>query len=254
MNNRIAFCTIVGKEIRRFGRIWVQTLLPPIITTSLYFIIFGELIGKRLGDIGGGSYMQFIAPGIILMSVISHSYSNVVGSFYSSKFQRHIEELLVAPVANWVILLGYICGGMARGLLVGLIVTLISLLFTDISVYNWGITIAIYILTSALFALAGFLNAIFADSFDAISIVPNFILTPLSYLGGVFYSLAMLPDIWQKVSLFNPILYLVNTLRYGLIGVADIDIKIGFGVVLACIFLLVATNLILLAKGVGIKN
>lgn len=254
MNNSIAFWTIVSKEIRRFTRIWPQTLLPPAITTSLYFMIFGRLIGDRIGSIHGVSYMQYIVPGIILMSVISHSYSNVVSSFYSTKFQHHIEELLVAPLANWVILWGYVCGGIARGLLVGVVVTLISLLFTDITVSNYAITLSVYLLTSTLFALAGFINAVFADSFDDISIIPNFVLTPLSYLGGIFYSVSMLPEIWQKISLFNPILYLINAFRYGLIGVTDIDIRIAFAMTGGCILFLTLLSLFLLHKGIGIKN
>ncbi|MCK5120535.1 MAG: ABC transporter permease [Methylomarinum sp.] len=254
MNNAIAFRTIVSKEIRRFTRIWPQTLLPPAITTSLYFMIFGRLIGERIGSVNGVSYMEYIVPGIILMSVISHSYANVVSSFYSTKFQRHIEELLVAPVPNWVILAGYVCGGIARGLLVGLVVTGISLLFTDMQVNNLPITIAVYILTATLFALAGFINAVFADSFDDISIIPNFVLTPLSYLGGVFYSVSMLPDVWQMISLANPILYMVNAFRYGLIGVTDVNIEIAFAITGGFIVFLSSLSLFLLHKGVGIKN
>ncbi|MCK5831824.1 MAG: ABC transporter permease [Methylococcales bacterium] len=254
MNNFIAFRTIVGKEIRRFTRIWPQTLLPPAITTSLYFMIFGRLIGERVGNINGVSYMDYIVPGIILMSVISHSYSNVVSSFYSTKFQRHIEELLVSPVSNWVILLGYVCGGVARGLLVGVVVSGISFLFTDITVNNAGIAVAIAIMTATLFALAGFINAVFADSFDAISIIPNFILTPLSYLGGVFYSVSMLPDVWQTISLANPILYMINAFRYGIIGVTDIDIWIAFAMAGGFVLFLTILSLFLLHKGVGIKN
>lgn len=254
MSNSIALRTIVFKEIRRFTRIWPQTLLPPAITTSLYFMIFGRLIGERVGTINGVSYMDYIVPGIILMSVISHSYANVVSSFYSTKFQNHIEELLVAPVSNWVILLGYISGGVARGLLVGGVVTLISLCFTNLTVQHLGITIAVYLLTATLFALAGFINAVFADSFDAISIVPNFILTPLSYLGGVFYSVSMLPGIWQDISLANPILYMINAFRYGLIGVTDIKIEIAFAITGGFIIVLTFLCLVLLHKGVGIKN
>ncbi len=254
MNNFIAFRTILTKEIRRFTRIWPQTLLPPAITTSLYFMIFGKLIGERVGNISGVSYMDYIVPGIILMSVISHSYANVVSSFYSTKFQRHIEELLVSPVSNWVILLGYVLGGVARGLLVGIVVTGISLLYTDITVNHLGIAITVAILTATLFALAGFINAIFADSFDAISIIPNFILTPLSYLGGVFYSVSMLPDLWQTISLANPILYMINTFRYGLIGVTDIEIRLAFAMTGGFILLLTLLSLFLLHKGIGIKN
>lgn len=254
MNNFVAFHTILIKEIKRFTRIWPQTLLPPAITTSLYFMIFGRLIGDRIGMINGVSYMNYIVPGIILMSVISHSYANVVSSFYSTKFQRHIEELLVAPVANWVILAGYVGGGIVRGLLVGSVVTGISLLFTDIAVHNLAITLSVYLLTATLFALAGFINAIFADSFDDISIIPNFVLTPLSYLGGIFYSVSMLPDIWQTISLANPVLYMINAFRYGLIGVTDINIEIAFLMTGGFILFLTLLSVFLLHKGIGIKN
>lgn len=254
MKYSVAFKTIITKEIRRFARIWPQTLLPPAITTSLYFLIFGTLIGSRIGEINGVSYMDYLVPGVILMSVISHSYANVVSSFYSTKFQKHIEELLISPIPNWVILAGYVCGGIARGILVGMVVTLISLLFTDISVNNIWIALAVVVLTSTLFALAGFINAVFADSFDAISIVPNFVLTPLSYLGGVFYSISMLPEIWQKIALGNPILYMINAFRYGLIGVTDVNIKIAFAITSGFIVFLIIFSLYLLHKGVGIKN
>ncbi len=254
MNYSIAFRTIVNKEVRRFTRIWPQTLLPPAITTSLYFLIFGKLIGDRIGTINGSTYMDYIVPGVILMSVISHSYANVVSSFYSTKFQRHIEELLVAPVPNWVILGGYVCGGIARGVLVGIVVAAISLLFAEVRVLHWGIAIGVFILTATLFALAGFINAVFADSFDDISIIPNFILTPLSYLGGVFYSVSMLPEIWQTISLGNPILYMINAFRFGLIGVTDVDITIAFAITGGFIVLLTLFSLFLLHKGVGIKN
>ena len=197
MNHFIALRTIVSKEVFRFIRIWPQTLLPPAITTTLYFLVFGKLMGNRIGDINGASYMQFIIPGIILMSVISHSYANVVSSFYSTKFQRNIEELLVAPVPNWVILGGYVSGGIIRGLLVGLVVTAISRLFSEIVFHNVFIVLSIAVLTATIFSLAGFINALLAESFDDISIIPNFVLTPLSYLGGVFYSVDMLPTIWQ---------------------------------------------------------
>lgn len=254
MNNSIAFRTLLFKEIRRFTRIWPQTLLPPAITTSLYFLIFGKLIGDRIGTINGVSYMDYIVPGVILMSVISHSYANVVSSFYSTKFQRHIEELLVAPVPNWIILAGYIGGGVTRGMLVGCVVAAISMIFTEISVINWWVTVSMFGLTAILFSLAGFINAIFADSFDDISIIPNFVLTPLSYLGGVFYSVSMLPEIWQKIALFNPILYMIDTFRYGLIGVSDINVMSALIIVISFIVLLAIFCLFLLARGVGIKS
>jgi len=254
MNNSVALRTLLFKEIRRFARIWPQTLLPPAITTSLYFLIFGKLIGERIGAVNGVSYMDYIVPGVILMSVISHSYSNVVSSFYSTKFQRHIEELLVSPVSNWVILAGYIGGGIARGVLVGCVVTAISLLFADITVINWWLAVSVFVLTATLFSLAGFINAIFADSFDDISIIPNFVLTPLSYLGGVFYSVSMLPDIWQKIALANPILYMINAFRYSLIGISDVDVYLAMIMTVSFIVLLIVFCLILLHKGVGIKN
>ena len=254
MNYSIAFRTLVIKEIFRFIRIWPQTLLPPAITTALYFLIFGKLIGDRIGTISGAGYMDYIVPGIVLMSVISHSYANVVSSFYSTKFQRNIEELLVAPIPNWVILSGYVSGGIIRGLLVGVVVTLISLLFTAIKVHHIGITLSIAVLTATVFSLAGFINAILAESFDDISIIPNFVLTPLSYLGGVFYSVDMLPGIWQTISMGNPILYMINAFRYGLIGVTDIDIQMTFIMTGGFIVTLTLFSLYLLHKGIGIKN
>ena len=254
MKYSVALMTIFVKEIRRFMRIWPQTLLPPAVTTALYFLIFGKLIGERVGTVNGASYMDYIVPGVILMSVISHSYSNVVSSFYSTKFQHHIEELLVAPIANWVILAGYVGGGAVRGIVVGSVVAGIAMLFSYIVPQHWGILLLILVLTAILFALAGFINAVFADSFDDISIIPNFILTPLSYLGGVFYSVPMLPEIWQKISLANPILYMINAFRYGMIGVTDVDIGLAFLMTCGFISVLTGLSLYLLHKGIGIKN
>lgn len=254
MNYSIAFRTIVVKEIYRFLRIWPQTLLPPAITTALYFLIFGRLIGSRIGTISGAQYIDYIVPGVILMSVISHSYSNVVSSFFSTKFQHNIEEMLVAPVPNWVILGGYVGGGICRGLMVGLVVAVISRLFADLSVHSAAIVLIMAFLTATLFALAGFINAILAESFDDISIIPNFVLTPLSYLGGVFFSVKMLDGFWQTVSLANPILYMINAFRYGLIGVTDINIYWAFAMTTLLILVLASVSLILLYKGVGIKN
>lgn len=193
----IAFTTILRKEIKRFTRIWVQTLLPPVITMALYFVIFGKLIGGRIGDMGGFSYVQFVAPGLIMMAVLTNAYANVVSSFFSAKFQRSIEEVLVSPTPNYIILLGYTMGGVARGLCVGVLVTLMSLLFTHLHIHSWLITLTIVLLTSMLFSLAGFINAVYANTFDDVSIVPTFILTPLTYFGGVFYSISMLPEIWH---------------------------------------------------------
>ena len=252
--NKVAFNTIVTREVRRFLRIWPQTLLPPAITMTLYFIIFGNLIGSRIGEMGGFSYMEYIAPGIIMMSVINNAYANVASSFYSAKFQSHIEELLVAPVPNYLILAGYVAGGTARGLCVGLIVTLVSLFFTHLSIQHLAITISMVVLSAVMFALGGFINAIYASSFDEISIIPTFILTPLTYLGGVFYSISLLPDFWQNVSMFNPILYMVNAFRFGLLGTSDIAIEMAFAIIIICIISLSSFALYLLNKGTGIRN
>lgn len=250
----VAFYTILEKEIRRFMRIWQQTLLPPAITIALYFVIFGRLIGPRIGEMSGFSYIEFVVPGLIMMSVITNSYSNVVSSFFGTKFQRSIEELLVSPVPNYIILLGYVIGGVVRGLAVGVIVTLLSLFFTKLQVSHLGITIAIVFLTAVLFALAGFINAVFANSFDDISIIPTFVLTPLTYLGGVFYSIGMLPAFWQGVSQANPVLYMVNAFRYGLLGVSDINVVWAFVMVMAFCVVLFVYSLYLLERGKRLRS
>lgn len=250
----VAFSTILVKEVKRFSRIWVQTVLPSAITTVLYFVIFGRLIGERIGEMGGFAYLDFIVPGLVLMAVITNSYANVVSSFYSSKFSRYVEELLIAPVPSWVILAGFVAGGVARGLVVGAAVTLVALLFTDFRVYDLGATFLVFTLTAVMFALGGFINAVYANSFDDISIVPVFVLTPLTYLGGVFYSIDLLPPFWQTLSLANPILYMVNAFRYGLLGVTDIELPVAFAIILAFILVLTAYSLRLLEKGVGIKS
>ncbi len=251
---RVALQTILVKELLRFSRIWIQTILPPAITTTLYYIIFGNLIGSRIGEMDGVAYIDFIVPGLILMAVITNSYSNVVSSFFSSKYQHHVEELLISPVPDWVILAGYVGGGVARGVAVGITVTLVSLFFTDLDIHSYGWTLTVFVLTSVLFSLGGFINAIYANSFDDISIVPTFILTPLTYLGGVFYSIHMLPDIWQRVSLANPVLYMVNAFRYGLLGVSDISMGLALAIILLFITGLTLFSLRLLRLGVGIKN
>ncbi|MDO7084269.1 ABC transporter permease [Pseudocolwellia sp. AS88] len=252
--NAIALKSILHKEVHRFMRIWIQTLVPPAITISLYFVIFGELIGSRIGQMGGYDYMSFIVPGLIMMSVITNSYSNVASSFYSAKWQHNIEEMLVAPVPNWVIVAGYVGGGMARGILVGLIVTLVSLFFVDIQIHNIWVIIATVCLTSATFSLGGLINAIFASSFDDISIIPTFILTPLTYLGGVFYSISLLPEFWQGVSQANPIVYMVNAFRYGFLGVTDVSLTIAFSVLGVFIVTLYTLAMVLITKGVGLRT
>lgn len=248
-----ALATISRKEFLRFIRIWVQTVIPPVITVSLYFIIFGQLIGSQIGDIDGYKYMDYIVPGLILMSVITNSYSNVVSSFFSTKFHRSIEELIVSPVPNYIILMGYVSGGVMRGLIVGIVVTCVAFFFTNFHIHSLSITLAVFILTSILFSLAGFINATYAKSFDDISIIPTFVLTPLTYLGGIFYSIKMLPEFWQGVSQINPILYMINAFRYGLLGVSDIGIGTAFLIIIGFIIILFSFSLRLLNKGVGIK-
>ncbi|GAA0568109.1 ABC transporter permease [Halomonas salifodinae] len=250
----IALWTLLVKEIKRFTRIWPQTLLPPSITMTMYFIIFGSLIGSRIGEMDGFGYMDFIVPGLIMMSVITNSYSNVASSFFSNKFQRSIEEMMVSPMPNWVILSGFVLGGMARGLGVGVIVTIVSLFFTRLSVAHPLLTIAVVVLTAALFSLGGFINALLADKFDDISIVPTFVLTPLTYLGGVFYSISLLPSFWQGVSLLNPILYMVNVFRYGFLGVSDIPVGWALAAILCFILVLFAIALWMLERGKGIRS
>ena len=253
-NNRIALSSILHKEVHRFMRIWVQTLVPPAITISLYFVIFGSIIGSRIGTMGGFDYMSFIVPGLIMMSVITNSYSNVASSFFSAKWQRNVEEMLVAPVPNWVIVAGYVGGGMTRGILVGCIVTLIAMFFVDIQIHNVGVIILTVMLTSAVFSLGGLINAVFAGSFDDISIIPTFVLTPLTYLGGVFYSISLLPEFWQNVSQINPIVYMVNAFRYGFLGVSDVSLTVAFSVLGLFIVVLWTIAMRLISKGTGLRS
>jgi ABC-2 type transport system permease protein len=227
----VAFLTIVRKEIKRYLRIWTQTLLPSAITMSLYFVIFGSLIGSRIGEMGGFTYMQFVVPGLIMMAIVTNSYSNVVSSFFGSKFSHSVEELLVSPVSNFVILMGYVVGGVSRGLLVAVVVTLVSLFFTHLHIYSYLVVVVVVLMTSTLFALAGFINAVFANNFDDISIIPTFVLTPLIYLGGVFYSMDLLPPFWATVSKLNPLVYVVNAFRYGVLGVSDVSLPLAFGMI-----------------------
>jgi len=253
-NNFIALKSIIHKEVHRFMRIWVQTLVPPAITISLYFVIFGSLIGSRIGQMGGFDYMTFIVPGLIMMSVITNSYSNVASSFFSAKWQRNVEEMLVAPVPNWVIVAGYVGGGMARGMLVGLIVTIIAMLFTDIHIHNIWVILITVSLTAAVFSLGGLINAVFAGSFDDISIVPTFVLTPLTYLGGVFYSLSLLPEFWQGVSKLNPIVYMVSAFRYGFLGYQDVSLTTSFIVIGVFIVTLYTIAMTLISRGIGLRS
>ncbi len=250
----IAFKSILRKETNRFLRIWVQTLVPPVITMSLYFVIFGNLIGSRIGEMNGFDYMSFIVPGLIMMSVITNSYSNVASSFFSAKFQGNIEELLVAPVPNYVIIWGYVGGGVIRGLIVGFLVTCVSLFFVELHIFNVFILILSVLCTSILFSIGGLLNAVFAKSFDDISIIPTFVLTPLTYLGGVFYSINLLPDFWRTISHFNPVFYMINAFRYGFLGIADVSVLWSFMVIGAFIIALYGIVALLLKKGIGVRT
>lgn len=250
----IALWTLTVREVRRFMRIWPQTLLPPSITMALYFLIFGNLVGSRIGEMAGIAYIDYIVPGLIMMSVITNSYSNVASSFFGNKFQRSVEEMVVSPMPSWVILSGFVIGGMARGLLVGLIVTIVSMFFTQVHIAHPVLTILVVFLTAALFSLAGFINALLANKFDDISIVPTFVLTPLTYLGGVFYSIHSLPTFWQHVSLLNPVLYMVNTFRYGILGVSDVGVWWALSVICLCIVAMFMIAHRMLTTGKGIRS
>lgn len=249
-----ALKSLAVKETNRYLRIWVQTLVPPVITTSLYFVIFGNLIGGRIGEMEGFSYMEFIVPGLIMMSVITSSYSNVSSSFFSQKFQKNIEELLIAPVPTHIIMWGFVTGGQGRSILVGALVTMISLFFVPLQVYSWSIVILTLLMTSTLFSLAGLLNGIFAQSFDDVSIVPTFVLQPLTYLGGVFYAISMLPPFWQAVSRVNPIVYMISGFRFGFLGVIDVPIVFSLIILVLFIVVLYAICWNLIEKGRGLRS
>ncbi len=252
--NFIELQTILYKEIVRFSRIWSQTLLPSAITMTLYFIIFGKLIGSQINSIGGFTYMQYIVPGLIMMSIMTNAYANTAGSFFAMKFSKSVEEVLISPTPNYIILLGFMLGGALRGILVGIIVMLISFLFTHFHVHNFWLVISIAVLSAMLFSLGGLINAIFAKKFDDVSFIPTFILTPLTYLGGVFYSLEQLPPTWRTISLFNPILNVVDTFRYGILGISDLNIYFGFSIVCVLFIILFIWCLYLLNKGTGLRT
>ncbi|HJW06177.1 MAG TPA: ABC transporter permease [Rhodanobacter sp.] len=253
--NLVALNTILRREIVRIMRIWTQTLIPPAITMTLYFVIFGKLIGSRIGTVQGGfSYMQYIVPGLVMMSIITNSYGNISSSFFGAKFSRAVEEMLVSPMPNWVILTGYVAGAVVRGLVVGVLVLVIALFFTDLHVMHPLITFASVLLGATIFSLAGFVNAVYAKKFDDIALVPTFILTPLTYLGGVFYSINMLGEPWQAISRANPILYMVNAFRYGVLGISDVHVGWAFVVMLGFVAALSVVALQLLKRGVGLRS
>ena len=250
----IGYQTIVIKEITRILRIWAQTLIPPAITMTLYFVIFGQLIGRRIGEMGGMDYMDFIVPGLIMLSVITNSYGNITSSFFGAKFGRHIEELLISPLPPILILAGYVTGAVFRALMVGALVLIVAAFFSDLSIHSWGVTIAVVVLTSVVFALGGFINAVFAQKFDDISIIPTFVLQPLTYLGGVFFSVELLPGFWEQVALANPILYMVNAFRYGMLGVTDVPLTVAFGIIAVFVVVLGSICLTLLKRGTGLRT
>ncbi len=252
--NRVAYLTLTRREVRRFMRIWLQTLIPPAITTSLYFLIFGKLIGSRIGPINQVSYIEFIAPGLIMMAVLMNAYSNVSSSFFATKFHRNIEEQLVSPMPDSLIVLGYVTGGVLRGLVVGIIVAAVALFFTRLSIVHLGLTLVIAVLTAVVFSFAGFINALYAKSFDDISIVPAFVLTPLTYLGGIFYSLSMLSPTWQVVAQFNPLLYVINGFRYAMLGIADVPFEMSLVFLFLLIFILYFVTVYLMKYSTGVRS
>jgi ABC-2 type transport system permease protein len=252
--NLIGLATIVRKEVRRVLRIWIQTIVPPAITMTLYFIIFGSLIGRRIGEMDGVPYTTFIAPGLIMMSVITNSFGNVVSSFFSGKLQLHLEEMLVAPLSHVTIVIGYVVGGVVRGLLVGALVTVVAMFFTDLYVEHLFVTITTVVLVAATFSIAGLINAIFAKTFDDISIIPTFVLTPLTYLGGVFFSTSLLSPFWQSVAHANPILYMVNAFRYGMLGSSDVSIGTAYLIIVGSLVALFSFAIYLLHKGIGLRH
>jgi len=250
----VGYKTIVIREYGRIIRIWGQTLVPSAVTSALYFVIFGSLIGRRVGEMDGFSYPQYIAPGLIMMSVITNSYANVVSSFFGAKFGKHIEELLVSPLPNWLIVAGYVTGGVMRGLMVGAVVTVVSILFTHLQVHHLAIIFAAVLLTSIVFSLGGFINAVLAKNFDQVNWVPSFVLTPLTYLGGIFYSVSLLPEWAQKVSYANPILYMVNAFRHGFLGRSDVDVGLAFGIMIVAALVLFGAALTMLNRGMGVRE
>lgn len=252
--NFISFQAIFSREVVRFTRIWVQTILPSAITMTLYFIIFGQFIGSRVGDMNGIPYMQYLAPGLIMMAVITNSYANVVSSFFGARMQKSVEEILVSPTSSLTIILGYVLGGALRGLIVGLIVTVIASFFTHFTIHHVGVTLSIVVLTALLFSQGGFTNSIFAQKIDDTSLLLTFVLTPLTYFGGIFYSITLLPSFWYHLSFFNPILHMVNAFRYGILGVSDVNITIAFTIIISLNMALFAVNLFLLNRGIGIRT
>ncbi len=250
-----SFYTIVRKDTVRMFRIWPQTFLPALVTSALYFLIFGAFLGSRIGEVHGVSYIMFVVPGLVMLSVVMNAYSNVAFVMFASKFfARNIDEILVSPTPPWVLVAGYITGGVVRGVITGLLVLLVSLLFTDLVVANVLVIALFLILTSLIFALGGLVNGVYAKSMDGISIVPTFVLTPLVYLGGVFYSAQTLPGIWGTLTKFDPIFYIVNGFRYGFLGFSDISLWTSLAVLIVLALLLLGIAIYLIRTGLGLRQ
>ncbi len=253
----ISFYTMLRKDVVRMFRIWVQTFLPSVITSTLYFLVFGTVLGSRIGQMQGVDYMTFVVPGLVMLAIVTTSYANTSFMFFSSKFfARSIDEILVSPTPPWLLIGGFVAGGVVRGILVGSLVMTISLFFTGLhlSIHNAVIVLGFAILTAVVFALAGLVNGIYAKSLDGINIVPTFILTPLVYLGGIFYSVHTLPSWWQAITYANPLFYLINGFRYGFLGFADISPLISTGILAAIIVILVGINWYFIKTGLGLKQ
>lgn len=250
-----SFYTMLRKDVVRMMRIWTQTFLPSVITSVLYFLIFGSVLGDRIGGFGDHSYVQFVIPGLVMLAVVTNAFSNVAFTFFTSKFfSRNIDEILVSPTPPWVFIAGFISGGVVRGVIIGFLVLIVSLIFATPALAHPLVVLAFLFLSSILFALGGLVNGIYAKNFDGIQIVPTFVLTPLVYLGGVFYSVHMLPAWWQTLTFLNPIFYLINGFRYGFLGIADVSLWISFAVLFTMISILVALNWYLIRKGLGLKQ
>jgi len=249
-----ALNTIVRKEIIRIFRIWIQTILPPIINQTLYFVIFGGLIGSQIQAIDGVKYMAFIVPGLITMTIINNAFTNSSFSFFIMKFQRNIEEVMVAPVKSWVMIVGYTIGSIVRSLVVSLLIFLVSLIFVSYNIHNALVGILFMILTGTVFSLLGLINAIYANKFDDVNIIPTFVLTPLTYLGGVFYAVNKLPPLFQTLSQFNPIVYMVEGVRYGFFGISNVNVWLSLAVLTGFALALFLFCKYLLDKGIRLKS
>jgi ABC-2 type transport system permease protein len=251
----ISFYTIVRKDAARMFRIWPQTFLPSIITSVLYFLIFGSFLGSSIGEVQGVPYILFVVPGLVMLAVVTQSYANTSFVMFTSKFfGRNIDEILVSPTPPWILVAGYIAGGVVRGVVVGVLVLLVSLFFTHLVVYSYLTILLFLVLTSLVFSLAGLVNGVYAKSMDGISIVPTFVLTPLVYLGGVFYSVESLAPFWRAVTQVDPIFYIINGFRYGFLGASDVPILYSTGLLLLFTAVFTGIAIYLIRNGLGLKQ